>query len=200
VPKRKSSSLPSRTARGSARESSHSRIEPPPGADGDIFAYVIATNTVYQVTSSLVVDDTLADVSVLSNGDVRVVWAANDGQLGDYNVYATTFTPAGVYHVCLLYDPMVAKKAGSTYSIKLQLCDSSGNSLSSPAIVLHAVSVTRTSNSAPGPLDDTGNANPDFDFRYDASLQGYIFNLSLKVPGRAVFHNRNLQLELHRRR
>jgi len=24
---------------------------------------------------------------------------------------------------------------------------------------------------------DSGNSNPDFDFRYDASLGGYIFNL-----------------------
>ncbi len=32
----------------------------------------------------------------------------------------------------------------------------------------------------PAVLDDSGNANPDFDFRYDASLGGYIFNLSTK--------------------
>jgi len=34
--------------------------------------------------------------------------------------------------------------------------------------------------SAPAPLDDSGNANPDFDFRYDPTLPGYIYNLSLK--------------------
>ena len=28
-----------------------------------------------------------------------------------------------------------------------------------------------------GLLDDSGNANPDFDSRYDAALEGYIFNL-----------------------
>ena len=27
---------------------------------------------------------------------------------------------------------------------------------------------------------DSGNANPDSTFRYDASLQGYIFNISTK--------------------
>ena len=32
-----------------------------------------------------------------------------------------------------------------------------------------------------------GNANPDFDFRYDASLEGYVFNLSLKCQGAACF-------------
>lgn len=38
----------------------------------------------------------------------------------------------------------------------------------------------RVSDQAPSPLDDAGNANPDFNFRYDASLDGYIFNLSTR--------------------
>jgi hypothetical protein len=29
-----------------------------------------------------------------------------------------------------------------------------------------------------GTLDDSGHANPDFDFRYDAALGGYSFNLN----------------------
>jgi Tol biopolymer transport system component len=64
------------------------------GAPGDIFVYVIATNTLYQITSTPTIDDHLSDVSVLPNGDIRVVWASNDGLFGVYNVYATTFTPA----------------------------------------------------------------------------------------------------------
>ena len=40
--------------------------------------------------------------------------------------------------------------------------------------------MTRISSSALLTFDDTGNANPDSDFRYDSSLQGYIFNLSTK--------------------
>jgi hypothetical protein len=40
--------------------------------------------------------------------------------------------------------------------------------------------VTRISTSTPAALDDSGNANPDLDFRYDAALGGYIFNLSTK--------------------
>lgn len=68
---------------------------PGAGAPADIFVYVVATNTLYQVTNTPTIDDRLNDVSVLPNGDIRVVWASNDGLLGDYNVYATTFTPAG---------------------------------------------------------------------------------------------------------
>lgn len=145
----------------------------------NIFVYVIATNTLYQVTSTPTFK-MLNDVTVLDNGDIRVVWAANDGLALDYNIYATTFTRADAVHyeICPLYDPLVAKKKGSAYPIKVQLCDASGQNLSSESIVLHALSVTQASTNAPGPLDDTGNANPDFDFRYDASLAGYIFNLS----------------------
>jgi hypothetical protein len=58
---------------------------------GDILVYVIATNTLYQVTSAPSINETLDDVSVLPNGDIRVVWSAQEN---DFNVYATAFTPA----------------------------------------------------------------------------------------------------------
>ena len=97
---------------------------------------------------------------------------------------ADSLSPFGVvepsYQFTLLYDPGVAKKSGSAYPIKIQLSDIAGNNLSSSSIVVHAVGVTAVSSNTPGTLDDTGNANPDFDFRYDSSLSGYIFNLSTK--------------------
>ena len=69
----------------------------PSASNADMFVYVIATNTLYQVTSTPAVNETLNDVSVLPNGDIRVVWVADDDAvLGFHNVYATTFTPAGV--------------------------------------------------------------------------------------------------------
>ncbi|MDQ6892680.1 MAG: hypothetical protein M3167_08375 [Acidobacteriota bacterium] len=90
------------------------------------------------------------------------------------------FKPASgpLYHLCLLYDPFKIAKSGSTIPIKLQLCDSSGNNLSSSSIVLHAVSLTKVSDSTSGSVNDSGNANPDGDFRYAGG--GYIFNLSTK--------------------
>jgi hypothetical protein len=88
------------------------------------------------------------------------------------------------FGVCLLYEPDVAKRSGSTYPIRLQLCDAGGQNVSSPSVVLRATGVIRTGSVAPGPLDDSGHANPDFDFRYDASLGGYIFNL--KTAGLAT--------------
>ena len=67
------------------------------GGNHDVYVYVIATNTLYQVTDTPTVNDILSDVSVLPNGDIRVVWAANDELIPtDHNVYATTFTPGAI--------------------------------------------------------------------------------------------------------
>ena len=84
------------------------------------------------------------------------------------------------YSVCLLYDPTKAVHSGATIPIKLQLCDGSGNDLSSSSITVHAISVTQISTSASGAVENSGNSNPDNDFRFDATLGstgGYIFNL-----------------------
>lgn len=92
----------------------------------------------------------------------------------------TTANGVPPYNVCLLYDATKAVKSGSTDPIKLQLCDSGGNDLSASGITVHAVSVTQVSTSISGPVEDAGNANPDDDFRFDATLGstgGYIFNL-----------------------
>jgi len=84
------------------------------------------------------------------------------------------------YGVCPLFDQTRSVKSGATFPIKLQLCDTNGNDLSASVIVVHATSVTAISG-VPGTLDAPGNANPDNDFRFDATLGptgGYIFNLS----------------------
>jgi hypothetical protein len=75
-----------------------------------------------------------------------------------------------------LYDPTKAVKSGATLPVKLQLCDGSGNNLSSSSLTLHAVSITQSSTSISGAVQDSGNANPDNDFRFDGGR--YIFNLN----------------------
>jgi hypothetical protein len=74
-----------------------------------------------------------------------------------------------------------AYKLGSTVPIKLQILDANGSNVSSSALVVRALGLTQTA----GGSDDAtilspGNSNPDSDFRYDATLQGYVFNLSTK--------------------
>jgi hypothetical protein len=91
-----------------------------------------------------------------------------------------SFTQASVYQVALLYDPAKPVRSGATIPIRLQVADGSGQNISSSNLILHAISVTRTSASVDGDVQDAGNANPDNDFRYDATLAaagGYIFNL-----------------------
>jgi microsomal dipeptidase-like Zn-dependent dipeptidase len=84
------------------------------------------------------------------------------------------------YGVCLLYDPSKVKTAGSTVPIKVQLCTASGANVSSPSVALQSTSVTQVSTMTSGVPDDSGNADPDNIFRYDATLQGYTFNFSTK--------------------
>jgi len=84
------------------------------------------------------------------------------------------------YGVCLLYDPAKLKTAGSTVPIKIQLCTATGANVSSPSITVQTTGITRISSTTTGVPDDSGNANPDNMFRYDAGLQGYAFNLSTK--------------------
>jgi hypothetical protein len=93
------------------------------------------------------------------------------------------FRPGPLYHLCALYDSAKAVNSGATLPVKLQLCDASGNDLSSSSITVHAIRITKTSNATSADVQDSGNANPDNDFRFDATLGstgGYIFNLSTK--------------------
>jgi hypothetical protein len=84
------------------------------------------------------------------------------------------------YGVCVLFDQTKAYKLGSTIPIKLQLCDVGSSNMSTADIVLHATGLTKKDSTASGIVEDAGNSNPDSDFRYDAELAGYIFNLSTK--------------------
>ncbi|MFL6255313.1 MAG: SBBP repeat-containing protein [Pyrinomonadaceae bacterium] len=81
------------------------------------------------------------------------------------------------YGVRVLSDVSKAAKSGSTIPLKVRLVDASGANVSSPAVTLHAVGVVQIGSSAVPLLDDAGESNPDFDFRYDSSLGGYVFNL-----------------------
>lgn len=126
---------------------------------------------------------------------------------GGIQTHSANVTLVVSYNICLLYDPTKSKKSGSTFPIKIQICDVNGNNLSSASIVVQAQSVTMKTTNAPAPLDDSGDANPDFDFRYDSTLPGYIYNLSLKgistgtynlnftVSGDPVLHSVQFQVK-----
>jgi hypothetical protein len=84
------------------------------------------------------------------------------------------------YGICGQYDQTRSVQGGATFPIRVQVCDGAGNNLSSPSIVLHATAILAASGVA-GPVQDSGNANPDNDFRNvggSGQNAGYIFNLS----------------------
>ena len=83
------------------------------------------------------------------------------------------------YGVCLQYDALKAHKKGSTIPIKINLCDGAGNNVSSAEIVVTATTILKLDSTAsPFEAEDSGNANPDSNFRFAGGF--YIFNLSLK--------------------
>jgi Beta-propeller repeat len=107
----------------------------------------------------------------------RTANAIQSSLRGTVNAFVASIGP---YSVCLLYDSTKAVHSGATIPIKLQLCDSSGNDLSSSNITVHAISVSQISTSTSGAVEDSGNSNPNDDFRFDSTLGstgGYICNL-----------------------
>lgn len=91
------------------------------------------------------------------------------------------------FGITVLFDQTKAHKSGSTVPIKIRLVDANGANVSSAATIVHAVSVIQTSSQASTTLDDAGNSNPDLDFRYDAGLGGYIFNLKTTGYGTGTY-------------
>jgi hypothetical protein len=111
---------------------------------------------------------------------------------GDGNHSGSSDTDTFVigFNVCPLYDQTKAVKQNATAALKFFLCDAAGRDVSSSAIVVNAVSLTLTAGSLTGILEDSGNANPDNNFRFDPTLGpsgGYIFNLSTKPLGPAMW-------------
>jgi hypothetical protein len=90
------------------------------------------------------------------------------------------------YEARTLTDLSRAFRAGRAIPIKLMLVDAAGNNVSSAGVSVAAVRLERVeadgtrTEVAP---EDTGDANPDNLFRYDADLGGYIFNLSTRGLG-----------------
>jgi hypothetical protein len=110
-------------------------------------------------------------------GTTTLTWTATDAG-GNTSSVSQPVTVS--YDICLLYDPAKAAKLGSTIAIKLQLC-AGGTNLSSASLVPNATTLVRTGSTTTPTAEDSGNANPDNNFRYDATLGGtggYIYNLS----------------------
>jgi hypothetical protein len=76
-----------------------------------------------------------------------------------------------------LFDRSKAFKSGSTVPVKVQVLNGSDTNISSATLPLTARALRRIGTATALQVEDAGNSNPDYVFRYDSSLQGYIFNL-----------------------
>ena len=158
-----------------------------PGSNSDIYVYVIATNTLIQVTNTPAVNDILSDITVLANGDIRVVWSPDDGLSGDYNIYAQTFTPPpppptftfGGFAGSVDSPPTVnTGKAGRTYPVKWQLKDANGNyisALSAVSSITYKSTLCSTFTGDPTDALETSTTGGS-SLRYDSTANQYIYN------------------------
>jgi hypothetical protein len=147
--------------------------------------YVIATNTLFRVTNTPTVDESLNDVSVLPNGNVRVVWAADDDVGGNHNVYGRTFSlPATHVFTAAVQQPINADgssvfKAGKgVVPVKFSLAVDGSPTCTLPAAT---IALTRLSGAFTGPVNESDFVMPadsDSSFRIDSCQ--YVYNLSLK--------------------
>jgi hypothetical protein len=150
-------------------------------------------------------------------GDVANGSAVNTASAGEHTFTVHSSDAAGnlstasvnynvTYGVCVLFDQAKANKSGSTVPVKLQLCDGSGHNYSGPSTALTATGLSLISTSTSYGVQDAGNANPDNNFRYDPTLNGYIFNLkttglaagtyslTFTVPGDPATHSVQFQV------
>jgi len=127
--------------------------------------------------------------TVLSN--TASVTAAGIDPNPNNNSSTANTTLTAIYNICLLYDPTHAVKSGATIPIKISLCDSNGNDVSSSSIVVTAVSLVQVSTSTTDTIEDAGNSNPDNNFRFDPTLGvagGYVFNLKTTGLGTGTYN------------
>jgi hypothetical protein len=110
---------------------------------------------------------------------------------GNFNGSSGMLTQNVGYLICVLFDQSKPIKREETFKIKVELCDSNGVDVSSPAIKLHATGITQLSGSPgrPGDKDDNDNNRHKYsDFRFVKNLGttgGYVYKLRTEdlAPG-----------------
>ncbi len=90
-----------------------------------------------------------------------------------------TISVSVLFGVCLHNDNTKSYREAVPIPLKISLCDASRNNVSSESILVQATTLVRVDSTAsPFVAEDSGNANPDNNFRFVGGF--YIFNLSLK--------------------
>jgi uncharacterized repeat protein (TIGR01451 family) len=156
-----------------------------------LLASQLTSNTIVPVNQSVAISlNGLTQPAVVGmDGSFSVSFDTSAFAVGTYTIsynYAgdQNFTAASAsgsltvaYGSQLLFNNNKPVHSGAVLPVKLALTDASGADISSADIAVTAVGLV-DSNGNPVPLNAAGDANPNDLFRYDASLGGYIFNLS----------------------
>jgi len=152
----------------------------------DLFVYQISSNLLFRVTDTPSVDESLNDVTVLPNGDVRIVWAANDdAAVADArNIYARTFSlpqelPLPEYNFSGFFSPVEnmptlnIATAGSAIPVKFSLGGDQGLAIFAAGYPASSP-ITCDASDPSATIEETVNAGGS-SLSYDANNDQYTY-------------------------
>ena len=105
---------------------------------------------------------------------------------GNFNAASGSGTLTVGYGILPLYDQTKVHQSGSTVPIKLAVINSSGANISSANLTVTAIGVSLISTNVYGPVSDSGNSNPDNNFRF--TNDSYTFNLKTTGLSTGVYN------------
>ena len=120
-------------------------------------------------------------INTLTAGVATFTVTATDG-VGRKSIQSVSYSVG--YNVCVFYDQAKAHNAGSTVPIRLQVCNAAGGTIESRLNVV-ATGIVQLGTGTHHVLNDSGNANPNNQFRYADGT--YVFNLSTKGLMRGTY-------------
>lgn len=159
-------------------------ITTPPNGASYLLNQSVASSYTATDGGSGVASSTPASGSALNTASVgsKTFAVTATDNVGNQSNASASYTVG--YGFVALYDQTKSVKRGATIPIKIRLVDANGANVSSPSIVVSAIKLVLVGGGASDAIiSDQNNANGDGNFRYDASLGGYIFNLSTKNMG-----------------
>lgn len=131
-----------------------------------------------------------SNLRVLHNENGTLVDRTSSWDYPNRKICATTTSFSPFYLATVgkkmqsLFDRSRAFKSGSTVPVKVKILNENSQNISSATLPLTTRALRRIGSNTTSDITDAGNSNPDFTFRYDSNLQGYIYNL--KTTGLAA--------------
>jgi hypothetical protein len=112
----------------------------------------------------------------INNGTLTIQYASGGTCNGD--VGHQVLQPINVVNAN--YVGMSVFKLGSTVPVKFRVCDANGNSVGSPTPVVTSFTVTAEASQSVSVNETTVSLAADTAFRWDATAQQWVYNLSTK--------------------